>query len=236
MTSVAVDGHVPGERHFELAWPSDLSQFSAYREKVAAFFEAHIYWQEVAEDMVLSLDEAVTNIVQHAYKGHVGQSVRMRLSLKDFQPNGLCLLTVTLLDRGSAADYDPSALLDQELSDHRMRRNAMGYGIIFLHRLMDEVRFDTSEHGENRLVLKKWFCNGPATLDYVQELAGELERLCDLPAFEPALITEVLHRYPDLEPGEQMIILGTILDQDPMHFRKAIVQARVNLLQKQTGA
>lgn len=231
--SVLPENAAATRHEFELAWPTNLEAFSPYRQKVRDFFATHLYWGDVAEDMLLGLDEAMTNIVQHSYEGMPDQVVALRLRLEDYSPQNYSVLTMEMLDQGPGGqDYDPSLHLEQALQDHAAQEHRMGYGIIFLHRLMDRIHYESSEAGTNRLVLQKWFSNGPVEPEYRESLLNELHALEVLPPVEPEMLQAVCQTYPDVEVGEQLLILGSIFGCEQEAMRAAIVQARLNLSER----
>ncbi|HEY9855932.1 MAG TPA: ATP-binding protein [Stenomitos sp.] len=231
--SVSPENSAATWHEFALAWPTNLEAFSPYRQKVRDFFASHLYWGDVAEDMLLGLDEAMTNIVQHAYEGLPDQVVELRLRLEDYPPQRYSVLTMEMLDQGPGGQaYDPSRQLEQARRDHEAQEHRMGYGILFLHRLMDRIHYESSDAGTNRLVMQKWFSNGPVEPEYRESLLNELHVLEVLPPVEPEMLQEVCQTYPDLEVGEQLLILGSIFGCEQEVMRAAIVQARLNLSQR----
>jgi serine/threonine-protein kinase RsbW len=92
----------------------------------------------------LAVQEACTNIVQHAYAGMSEGRIRTRLTLEPcpFQ------LIVELYDTGQPFDLDTAP--EPDLGQPQVR----GYGLYLMKQLLDEVSYH-SEPGHNRWRLVK---------------------------------------------------------------------------------
>ena len=100
--------------------------------------------EEVAQDIVLAVDEACQNVIRHAYGG---------------APGGEMIVEVRRIDDGmevSLTDFaetvDPSTIKPRSLDDVRPG----GLGTHFINEIMDEVRYLTPPGGRgNRLRMVK---------------------------------------------------------------------------------
>jgi anti-sigma regulatory factor (Ser/Thr protein kinase) len=81
----------------------------------------------------LAVDEAFSNIIEHAYGGECLDKIECKCQIAD---SGL---TVTLRDCGSP--FDPSAIPDPDLAAELKDRDIGGLGLYFIRQLMDEVQF-----------------------------------------------------------------------------------------------
>ena len=102
---------------------------------------------EIAYDVQIAVDEACTNIIEHAYggegKGEITCSVGM----------GVEGLTVILTDTGRP--FHPEKIRDPNIKAPLSKRKARGLGLYFIRHYMDEVRFDILSDGRNQLTLVK---------------------------------------------------------------------------------
>jgi anti-sigma regulatory factor (Ser/Thr protein kinase) len=99
-------------------------------------------------DIELAVEEAVVNIVDHAYGPARAGDVEVRVEATDEE------VRITLTDWGSPFEADPSHLaVDVPLEG----RAAGGMGVLLVHRLMDEVtrRTASAPGGPNMLTLVK---------------------------------------------------------------------------------
>jgi serine/threonine-protein kinase RsbW len=94
----------------------------------------------------LAIDEACSNIIEHAYGGEGVGSIHCSYRV------GKTGLKFILRDTGSP--FDPSAIPDPDLSPQIESRHIGGLGLYLIHKIMDEVHFEFAESG-NTLTLTK---------------------------------------------------------------------------------
>jgi serine/threonine-protein kinase RsbW len=94
----------------------------------------------------MSVDEACTNIIEHAYGGEDRGDIDITCTVEEN------LFSVTLFDRGEPFDPDrvPLPVIDSDISKIRPG----GIGLHLMRQLMDEVYFSFSDEG-NRLTMVK---------------------------------------------------------------------------------
>ena len=118
-----------------------ISEFIQQVARSACFNDRDVYAVQLA------VDEACTNIIEHAYQGEeVGDIVCMC----DVEKDGL---KVVLLDH--AAPFDPQEVSEPELNLPLDEVKARGLGLFLMHKMMDDVKFETSPEGGNRLTMVK---------------------------------------------------------------------------------
>ena len=81
----------------------------------------------------LAVDEAFTNIIEHAYGGESQDEIDCSCQYKDGA------LTIILWDRGRS--FNPSEVPEPDLDTELENRQIGGLGLYFIHQLMDEVEF-----------------------------------------------------------------------------------------------
>lgn len=122
---------------------SSLAKIGDFVRKIAtdAGFESFaIYSIEMA------VDEACSNIIEHAYGGEGKGKIHCTCSVNDYA------LTVLLQDNGKS--FDPSAVKNPNLSDNIEDRQAHGLGLFFIRQWMDDVYFE-SNGSKNTLTMVK---------------------------------------------------------------------------------
>ena len=87
----------------------------------------------VARQLVLALDEVVTNIILHGYEDPAGQEVEARLTVRE------SLLTAEVEDAGRA--FNPLDAPTPDLSAPLDERALGGLGIHLVKSLMDRVEY-----------------------------------------------------------------------------------------------
>lgn len=102
--------------------------------------------------VVLAVDEAVANTIQHGYEGREGGTVEIMIDA-DHQK-----FTVKIRDSGIS--YDPAvgskANASIDLPAHIASGNKRGLGLFIMRKVMDEVRYTSREGDINELTLVKY--------------------------------------------------------------------------------
>jgi serine/threonine-protein kinase RsbW len=119
----------------------EISQFIVQAAEKAGLDENAVYAVELA------VDEACTNIVEHAYGGENRGEITCAY---DIDPDSL---TIRLHDRGKPFDPKqvPVPKKGQKLKDLKPR----GAGVFLIRKLMDEVRYEFTEEGNTLTLVKK---------------------------------------------------------------------------------
>ena len=130
---------------WELATTAGLQNLAAILDFTAACCRQCGVDEENTYSIRLAVDEAVANIVEHAYGGAGGRlAIQCWSEGRDFY--------VQLRDWGKP--FEPQSVRSPKLSGSLSRRKAGGLGLHMMHKLMDEVRFSFDEDG-NALVMVK---------------------------------------------------------------------------------
>ena len=95
-----------------------------------------------------AVDEAVSNIIEHAYGGEGKGTIRCQIK------QGKSAVSVILDDYGKP--FDPSCIPMPNLDGKLKDRANHGLGYYMMCRLVDEVQFEFNEK-RNRLTLVKYF-------------------------------------------------------------------------------
>jgi serine/threonine-protein kinase RsbW len=95
----------------------------------------------------LAVDEAATNIIEHAYGGEGNGNIECTYELL---PEGL---RVALVDHGKP--FDPEEIPEPQTNGSLEDIKPRGLGLFFMRRMMDEVKFDFTRRSGNRVVMLK---------------------------------------------------------------------------------
>jgi serine/threonine-protein kinase RsbW len=95
----------------------------------------------------LAVDEACSNIIEHAYRDIQGGDIECTCDL------GKNKLTIALRDHGKPFDF--SLLSVPDLTTDLAHRKIGGLGVYLIHKLMDEVRFEPLGESGNVLTMTK---------------------------------------------------------------------------------
>jgi anti-anti-sigma factor len=138
---------LPAKR-IRLDMPADINLLAAARNFVTAVLREHGVPNEIINDVELATDEAVTNVVEHAYQYDARRNLGLELLLEKSQ------LTVLIRDTGE--EFVPSSAPLVDLDQHIAERRTGGLGVHLMHQLMDSVAH-RREGNENVLeLIKRW--------------------------------------------------------------------------------
>jgi anti-sigma regulatory factor (Ser/Thr protein kinase) len=138
--------------------PSEPRFLSVVRAAVGELGSVYGWPDDACRGIILAIDEAVANIIRHAYRGAPDQPVEV--NCEGFPDR----VEFALIDRGEPPD--PARICAQPLDDTALD----GRGTHIIRLIMDEVRYERVPGG-NRLWLSKRM---PATARIVNEKGNEL--------------------------------------------------------------
>jgi serine/threonine-protein kinase RsbW len=122
---------------------TDLSQIRQQVEKYAVEMGAR---QDVIDDIVIAVNEAVANIVRHGYckqPGHIEIA---------FEQNGGSLI-IKILDE--APLFNPTIVAQPDMTLPLAQRPFGGMGVYMMRNLADELSYQVTPEGKNELTLRK---------------------------------------------------------------------------------
>ena len=120
---------------------ADIGEFVTRAAEAAGLDEDAVYAVQIA------VDEACSNIIEHAYGGEGRGAIECTCQVCDDA------LAVTLRDQGRP--FDPSGVPEPDLNAELKDRTGGGLGLYFMRQLMDEVRFAFTPGSGNIVTLVK---------------------------------------------------------------------------------
>ncbi len=141
-----------------------LAQISLFITDAAsgAGLDERATWQ-----MQLAVDEAATNIIQHAYDGDVPGEISLTWRSGDER------FIVELRDQGRG--FNPNDIPQPDLLSPLEQREIGGLGIYLMTRLMDEVHFDFDPRDGNLVTMVKYLVSGSHDAVTVLPLSGRMD-------------------------------------------------------------
>lgn len=94
-----------------------------------------------------AVDEACSNIIEHAYGDHLTGNIECTCQIDD------TALTIILRDDGRP--FNPNAIPEPDITAPLEERTDHGLGLLFIRKWMDEVHYEFSGQG-NTLTLVKY--------------------------------------------------------------------------------
>jgi serine/threonine-protein kinase RsbW len=116
--------------------PSQTSYLGLVRDLTKKMAEAAGFDEATADRLALAVDEATTNVIEHAYNGAADKELEVRIEDRgaDFR--------VDVVDTG--AMVDPRALPRVDLERYVTERRTGGLGVHLMEKIMDSVTFRRS--------------------------------------------------------------------------------------------
>lgn len=116
--------------------PSETSFLALVREVTRKMAASAGFADGTADRLALAVDEATTNVIEHAYHGSADREIELRI--EDRGPE----FRVEVVDSG--ATVDPRAVPRVDLGRYVSERRTGGLGIHLMEKIMDSVTFRRS--------------------------------------------------------------------------------------------
>lgn len=136
------------EQTFSLQVPSSTRNLVIIRDFVTKIAAQAGLSESERNRMELAVDEACSNVIEHAYGHDETQEVTVRATF-----DADCI-KLAVIDSGSAT-FDPSRVPQEELKDMIRERRKGGLGLRLIQTLMDEVRYEIEPGKKNELHMVK---------------------------------------------------------------------------------
>ncbi len=134
-------------RPFSLTVNSQVEHLAEIAEFIEQAARASGLNDEQVYDVQMAVDEACTNVIQHAYHGRPEGTIENSCEKHGNE------FVVTVQDYGDP--FDPKKVARPRTREPLSRRNIGGLGLFFMHKMMDRVKFDFSPHGNRLTMIKK---------------------------------------------------------------------------------
>jgi serine phosphatase RsbU (regulator of sigma subunit)/anti-sigma regulatory factor (Ser/Thr protein kinase)/TolA-binding protein len=129
----------------QLKVPAKIEYLGELRDFVTKVGRRHGFSERVINAFKLSIDEAATNIIKHAYRDWPG-NITMRAIVKKNS------LTIVLIDQGKY--FDPRQVSDPDLKRYVDIGKKGGLGIFIMRRLLDQIEYRKTEEGNELWLIK----------------------------------------------------------------------------------
>ena len=138
----------------ELRFPSDSKYLHMVHELTRLLAKNTGFDATEAENIALAVDEATTNVVQHAYEGEPGHEIEVH-----FDPEGDSL-EIVILHAGKPLETMPVPEFD--LDELIAERKTGGLGLTIMRQMMDKVEHTKAGTGKNKCVMVRYKQRDPA--------------------------------------------------------------------------
>jgi len=136
-----------GDSAKTLSFPARFDSLGGISEFVTSAAQAAGLDARAVYSVQMAVDEACTNIIEHAYGGEGRGDIECTCRVDHVG------LTVILRDYGHP--FDPTAVPEPDLGAGLEGRKEGGLGVFFMRQLMDEVHFEFTSDSGNVLTMAK---------------------------------------------------------------------------------
>ena len=130
-----------------LTFPGRFDSLAPISEFITQAAKAAGLDARAVHEVQMAVDEACSNIIEHAYGGEGRGTIKCTCRISD---DGL---TVILRDHGCL--FDPASVPEPNLHANIKDRNGGGLGLYFMRQLMDKVHFEFTPDSGNTLTMVK---------------------------------------------------------------------------------
>jgi serine/threonine-protein kinase RsbW len=128
---------------------SEPQNLAAARDCVRAWAAAHGWHEHQTADIVLAVDEALTNVIRHGYKSCPGCPIHLRVQALADAARGEGI-EITIRDKAQQVPLEK--ICGRDLDDLRPG----GLGVHLIRSLMDFAEYSHAAGGGMQLVMKKY--------------------------------------------------------------------------------
>ena len=135
-------------KKFLLVTPSESDFLGIIRDFVGKIARVAGFTDDYVNKIQLSVDEACTNVIRHAYSGKKGRDIEIRVELNAKK------MIVSVIDQGKGFKPENKVVDDMEAYLSEYRKGGLGLHLIKL--LMDEVHFSIHPKKKNVIRMVKY--------------------------------------------------------------------------------
>jgi anti-sigma regulatory factor (Ser/Thr protein kinase) len=136
--------------HRELVVPNDTEHLASVRKEVTQVVEKSVFSERDRKLIIVAVDEAVTNIMEHAYDNDLEGELDIELIL-DYDATRF-----EVIIRDSGKEFDPSELETPDIKKHVGRGASHGLGIFMMRQIMDVINYSFVNGVKNELQMIKY--------------------------------------------------------------------------------
>jgi anti-sigma regulatory factor (Ser/Thr protein kinase) len=137
---------------FQVRIMSEPEELGPVRDRIEAWATAAGWQSHEVHDMVLALDEALTNVIRHGYQGQRGHPIELDVTpIRDAKHGA----GVEFVIRDYGRQVPLQSICSRNLDDVRPG----GLGVHIIRSVMDEAHYEHAPGGGMRLTMRKF--HGP---------------------------------------------------------------------------
>jgi len=132
---------------YKATFPGRFKSLAEISEFVSRAINEIGFDETTAYTILVAVDEACTNIIEHAYGGEGRGDIQCSCDVSEDS------VTIILRDRGKP--FDPSTVPEPNFSVPLQELDLCGAGLVLIQKIMDKTSFVSTPDGENVLTMIK---------------------------------------------------------------------------------
>ncbi len=132
---------------YKTTFPGRFTSLAEISEFVSRAINEIGFDETTAYMILVAVDEACTNIIEHAYGGEGRGDIQCSCDVSEGS------LKITLRDQGKP--FDPTTVPEPDFSVPLHELECRGAGLVLIQKIMDEIIFVSTPAGENVLTMIK---------------------------------------------------------------------------------
>jgi anti-sigma regulatory factor (Ser/Thr protein kinase) len=134
----------------EMVVPNDTKYLSNVREMVTNVLASSTIEGKARNMIVLAVDEAIANIMEHATDNKLDSDIKIELCIKSDNEK------FQIIIRDSGKRFDPTGIDEVDVKMHLKSNKKHGLGIFLIRQIMDEVNYTYKKDCVNELSMIKY--------------------------------------------------------------------------------
>ena len=127
---------------------NDTKHLTVVREFIARLIQQSALSKEDENKIILAVDEAVTNVIEHGYDNQNEGSIEIDVV------SAPASFKITIRDTGKI--FNPTSTPSLNVQDHVKMGRKKGLGIFLMRQIMDEVKYTFRDGVKNELTMVKF--------------------------------------------------------------------------------
>lgn len=127
---------------------SDTRLLGMVRNFISKNLKKSLMPKNIQNRIILAVDEAVTNIIEHAYEFHKHGVIDIAVNYDNEK------FKITIYDSGKT--FNPNNVAEPNIMEHIKKKKKKGLGIFLIRQIMDEIHYDYKEGYQNELMMIKY--------------------------------------------------------------------------------
>ncbi len=120
----------------QLIVPAQINYLPVLRNFISRIASKNKFSQSEVNALIISVDEACTNIIKHGYRDIQSGSITVNVNVK------IDRFEVELIDHGIS--FDPNKVSDPNLAQYIQNGKKGGLGIFIMKKFLDDIQYITS--------------------------------------------------------------------------------------------